>query len=641
MRDLTLKAVLLTVGALSLLLTHLHAAAISAEEKQILTEIRSNVFGGSRLAAAFEQTTISGAEPPVFPLEVEQRGLIVWEIQEKYAESFAQEIGLTPPFKLASVHPLTVKGDQLLAAILKENIAKRAPSQLLDLLYPKHFYMIADIGNTSRAENGAKLEFKTFVTLPGDNTPRLYRFSSHKAQPGVELLQLSANIPSSLMLEHESGSWRGSLYTAEGSLEWSTTYRPSGQHRLRLSETFLDATELQFAPGGAVARYFYDGSSVSGGLSLANSKRSLIGNTFSWSKYLKPEASALITDTKTEFLVQPVTAPVVVTQGGPGACNGPATNSSQLFPNLVGCVLGGVDPQLVFAQLFQNAGVIPPQEIPTLYFGLLDLYQGLNILQGQERPKLFFSLRENPQTIFINFEIPPHKVKEFEGEFLPENFKLARMRFYPEQHRPVYAVSLNIYESVGQNISGYRAEWSTYVINPAEEDPRPRFSVLEAQTNIGGFDAVGALERYTPDLDLSTPAGLQQLIEPPSDLFSYSADLASGIQLDVLDMAEGIEVEVSIDTPPVSEMLRTAPTTTWMEANDFVYWGEVADILKYDSRVMFAELLVFEATSQDIIRDTTFEGYVSDKPLPIIIWNGPQAIALEPWGNLESIAIED
>ena len=65
-----------------------------------------------------------------------------------------------------------------------------------------------------------------------------------------------------------------------------------------------------------------------------------------------------------------------------------------------------------------------------------------------------------------------------------------------------------------------------------------------------------------------------------------------------------------------------------MEANDFVYWGEVADILRYDSKVMFAELLVFEAAPGDRISDTTFADYVKPDPLPIIVWNGPQDLSL-------------
>jgi hypothetical protein len=105
----------------------------------------------------------------------------------------------------------------------------------------------------------------------------------------------------------------------------------------------------------------------------------------------------------------------------------------------------------------------------------------------------------------------------------------------------------------------------------------------------------------------------------------------------VRDFEEQIEVDVSIEYPSASRILRTAPTTDWMEANDFVYWGEVADILKYDDNVMFAELLVFEAQPSDYISDTTFAGCVDPDPLPIILWNGPQKIALEPWGNLDDI----
>ncbi|MGR5471476.1 hypothetical protein ACPV51_30160, partial [Vibrio astriarenae] len=73
-----------------------------------------------------------------------------------------------------------------------------------------------------------------------------------------------------------------------------------------------------------------------------------------------------------------------------------------------------------------------------------------------------------------------------------------------------------------------------------------------------------------------------------------------------------------------------------MEANDFIYWGKVADILKYDQQVMFADLLVFPVKSTDLISDSTFSEYVKPDPLPIIIWNGGQDVALEPWGNLEA-----
>ena len=534
---------LLTASPVSLSLT--------TEEKQVLSEIRNNIFGGSRLAAAFEQSTISGAEPPIFPLAAENRGLLVWKLHDEYADRFASEIGLTPPYTLSKIRPLTVRGSQTIAGRFLRFLEERNLDRVIEHFYPRHYYVIADIGTTRRAETGAKLEFKTFVQLPGDPTPRLFRFASHKAVPGVELVQLSSNLPAALEISAEPGLWNGSLYTAEGSLSWTVPLRNPPQAKrggfgnLRFSEAFLDAGETVFGPMGVSANYYYDGSSVSGGFLPVSKRKARIENTFGWSQYLAGDAETLVLDTLTEYLVQPNTSPVPVTPGVAGACGAPAADSSQLFANLVICALSGLPPEQVFAQLFASLGSIPPQEVSTLYYGLLDLYQGLGILQGIERPKLFFRLLEDPRTIFINFEIPRSRVKAFEEAFLPEHFKLAKIRFYPEQRKPVYAVSLNVYQSQGQNISGLRAEWSTYVINPDEQDPKPRFSVLEAQTNIGGFDAVGALERYTPGLDLTSPEGLQQLIEPPADVFEYTANETDGIQLGVRDYAEQIEVDVA------------------------------------------------------------------------------------------------
>lgn len=637
-----LKTALVSCFAVSMLLASSGALSITSEDKQILSEIRSNIFGGSRLAASFEQTTISGVEPPVFPLEVDDRGLLLWKVHEESAEAFAASIGLTPPYSLAKTRPLTVWGSQTIAGMILRFLEASQLDSFIEELFPKHYYVIADIGMTQRAETGAKLEFKTFVQLPWDPTPRLYRFSSHKAVPGIELLQMSSNVPAALEISSQPGLWSGGLLTDQGSLQWSVPLLSEYRYRgLRFSEAFLDAGETVFGPMGASANYYYDGSSVSGGFIPVINDEVQIENSFGWSQFVSQDAIVLVPDALTEYLVQPITAPVTVTTGGPGPCGAPAADSSQLFSNLVGCALAGLNPEEVFGQLFASAASIPPQELPALYYGLLDLYQGLAIFQGVERPKLFFSLLEDPQTIFINFAIPQSRVGDFEQAFLPEHFRLAKIKFYPEQESALYAVSLNVYRSSGQNISGYRAEWSTYVINPREEDPKPRFSVLEAQTNIGGFDAMSALERYTPDLDLTSPEGLQQLIEPPSDVFEYTANPTDGIHLQVRDFEEDIEVDVSIMYPSDNRILTTAPTTDWMEANDFVYWGEVGDILKYDNNVMFAELLVFEAQAEDFIHDTAFEGYVTPDPLPIIIWNGPQKIALEPWGNLDSIQPSD
>ncbi len=624
------------------------ALEISATEKQQLLEIRKNVFGGARLDAAFRQTTITGLEPPLFPLNVDNRGLIVWELDPQHVPAFALQVGLVPPFVPAAALPIVVNSSQSIANQSYRAFEQKGLGFLLQLFYPKKYYVIADIGETDRAEQGAKVELKTFIQLPGSPHPSLYRFASFKAIPGTDLMQLSNQVASQINITKAKGRWAGSLNALEGELQWDVALKTRrGNNRTtqkpHLSQWYLDASERQFAPFGSSSRYYYDGSSVSAVFNVVKSRKTKVSHNFAWSNFVKPKPQVIVLSDTSEFLVQPVTAPVTQFAGGIGACEQalPVQTSSQLFASLVGCAITQVPPPQVFGLLFSafQQQQISPQELSTLYYGLLDLYQGFAIAGGIEKPKLFFTLLPSPKTLFINFEIPAHKAAAFKKAFLPSSFELAKMRFYPQQKKAVYAISLNIYQSVGQNLSGYRAEWSTYVINPDEIDPKPRFSVLEAQTDIGSFDPVVALERYQPGMDLSDPTILFQLIEPPSDLFTFSESDENGIEVTIRDAVEGIEVDVDIDYP--STMLATQPTTQWMEANDFVYWGRVADILKYDQQVMFADLLVFEAGPSDLIHDTTFSGYVNPRPLPIILWNGGQDIALEPWGNLDMLGISE
>jgi hypothetical protein len=274
--------------------------------------------------------------------------------------------------------------------------------------------------------------------------------------------------------------------------------------------------------------------------------------------------------------------------------------------------------------------------VPTLYWGILDLYQGFAISQGLERPKFTFSLVPTPKAIFINFVLRQEKLECFRQKYLPTDFELVPIRFYPEQVDPVFAITLNVYEAVG-GLGGFRAEWSTYVINNNESDPKPRFSIIEAQTSNGGFDAVYALEAYFPGLDLSNPEDLLKLIEPPADVFEYSVNSANAVEINVVNKSDDLKLRVSIAAPNPGDILMTRPLTEWMEANDFVYWQQVADILKYDQFVMFASIDVFEAVPGDTFLDTAFGDFVEPDPLPIILWNNKQDLALQPWGNLDSI----
>lgn len=613
------------------------AHALTDVDKSTLLTIRNLIFGGSRLNAAVTQASISGQEPPVFSYQLDDRVMLVWQIQDKNAVAFADSIELFEPFRLAKVSPIS------------------APKGLnsVDTSSP-HYLLIADIAQSSGAEQGLKVEWKTFVSLGG--VISLYRFAAYKQLPGNDLLEVSQLTPSDITLNKSNNQVQATLSTAEGDqlLVNIKGYSSSGQGRF--TEAYLTASQRVYGRQGSQTRYYYDGSSVSANLTQVKLNKVTVSSTFPWFEYAHQLDSVIVPKESMSFLAQPITASVPVSSPplGPQNCLDPNVpeSESKLFSCLVAAVLGSPEngiqpmpPEAVFSWMF-SALASTPRYIPTFYYALQDLYQGLGIYIGDVKPKLFFELESAPKTIFINFELEEDRLADFKQAYLPSHFKLAKIRFYPEQHKAVYAISLNIYKSKGANLDGLRAEWSTYVINPNEANPKPRFAVLQVQTNIGGFDPVIALKRFNAAIEsgnpinLADPSQLVRLIEEPNTSLKYNFDPTNGIQASLLDEEQGIELDVNIGYPHQLDQLHTKPLRTWMEANDYVYWGEVADILKYDNQVMFADLMVFNVSSDDIIFDSTFAEYVKPEPLPIIIWKGGQSIALEPWSNLESIQVE-
>ena len=609
--------------------TGLPRLSIPAEKKATLQTIRNTIFGGSLINAALQQTTISGQEPPVFALDIDDRALLVWTLDEEVVSDFAREIDLPADLTLARAYLPAPSGTDT-----------------------PQFYLLADVGNASRAEQGARIEWKTFVTREDDATPRLYRFRKNAALTGLDLLAPRIEFADDLQVSATTTNLAAMLNDSTVGLEIDIPLDAANSWgEVFLSESFLTAGERTFGPAGLRSAYYYDGSSVSSPFTAVDPERVRVTGNAPWLALAGELAQVLVATDTTEYLVQPLNEILGAEPGAQCPAGADAASSAaELFACLSGQVLGGQSEAVVYDQLYSagsNLG-LSSSSLATLHYALADLYQGLRVFVGAERPKLFFALKPDPRAIFINFEIPEERVSDFKRDFLPESFELAKIRFYPEQCEAVYAVSLNVYESVGQNLDSFRAEWSTYVINPAEENPLPRFSVLEAQSTAGGFDPVVAQERFAKwqednpggEFNFADPESLFLLIEEPNEDFSYAND-GERIRILLTDEEENLAVDVDIAIPEEAQILTTRPLVGWMEANDFVYWEEVADILKYDSNVMFAELLVFETQDSDVILDNAFEGYVNPEPLPIILWNGPQNIALEPWGYLDDIPVED
>ncbi len=585
---------------------------LTVQDIAVLKHMRKLIFGGSKLNRVMNQRTISGLEYPIFRYDATDRAIISWVIDDDDAAGFAAAIGLPPEMSLAKISPLTGR----------DNNGHHNE--------PDRYYMLVDIANIEKYVEGAKVEWKTFVTVGEDPTPRIFRFDSQDANPGIDLLDIS-NIPASVAEWNiEDSIATGVIVEGEHALNISIpiNYAENGKPKIktdeRLTEEFLTAGEDVYTPAGSHTRYYFDESSVKSQIVSVKLNDVSIVNTFPWAAYAGELASVTLPVNTTEHLVQPIGSPVAS-----------KTYESGLFASLVGMVLGGVDQQVVFQTLSADPNVAP-EKFPTMYYGLLDLYQGLEIYAGTELPKMVFDIKKDPMALWVNFEIPEEKVEACKEAFLPDYFELVKMKFYPEQKKAVYALSLNIYEAVGQGVEGFRVEWDTYVINPNEENPNPRFMVIHVETATApSFDAISALKRFDP----ADPNNVFSWFGPTADSFTFSIDELDGIRATVDRVSTGVDIDISIAYPVNGELLLTHPEPEWMMCNDYVYWGEVADVLEYDSNMMYANLIVFDYNSSDIISHTKFAEYVNPDPLPIILWNDIQKVAIEGWGNLDDIIV--
>ena len=126
--------------------------------------------------------------------------------------------------------------------------------------------------------------------------------------------------------------------------------------------------------------------------------------------------------------------------------------------------------------------------------------QSRRIAAGESEPIMHFNVQDS---LFINWQIPDEVLADLERELdLPTGFRLAPIQILRGEPARNY-LSLNVYQvSIGQ--PGFRAEWSVYV--RTEDDPRPRFMVVQALSNVVAYDPVVG-EVLPVDLDYSRKDG--------------------------------------------------------------------------------------------------------------------------------------
>lgn len=245
-------------------------------------------------------------------------------------------------------------------------------------------------------------------------------------------------------------------------------------------------------------------------------------------------------------------------------------------------------------------------EIKQQTFGGLAYQRAAMIEAGQAEPLMNFSVRDS---VFIDWVIPRHNVEAFEAELnLPNGFHLTPIRIL-EHERARYFLSLNFYEVI-IGAPTLRAEWSVYVTKG--DDPTPRFMVIEAQTDVEGFD---------PVLGMTPPAE-----------FSYTRGQG---EVHVKISAGETQFETSFSEPHACRANRRKAALQWAMANDFIYWTNgIFDKAYYNGSLTEATMTAVSPRSVDIIDGTRWAQFVRRRPKHVLLFDAPVQFAVDPWANL-------
>ena len=225
--------------------------------------------------------------------------------------------------------------------------------------------------------------------------------------------------------------------------------------------------------------------------------------------------------------------------------------------------VNAADPTLQLDPLFREELL----ETKASVFSANELQRADTIAERMAEPVTDFFVEPQPPSIYLNFEIIPEQRDALAAAIpLPEGFQLATVQPIRDTE-PLYLLSLNIYETQGI-AAGFRAEWSVYVTT--EDDPAPRYMIVEAQSDSPSLDPVNGFTI-------------------PADVFVYGVDegvISVYVQVvqDDDTQTPGMSFQATFPLPENPQFLST--TLSWAEANSIIYWGNgVADKIYFNGLI--------------------------------------------------------
>ncbi len=246
-------------------------------------------------------------------------------------------------------------------------------------------------------------------------------------------------------------------------------------------------------------------------------------------------------------------------------------------------------------------------------YGTLTDRAAANVFKGTEQPLLKFAVLDDPQPLFVNYEILPDKIDDLLAYLdLPPGFALAPMAIL-EGEPARYYITLNIYavDALQGLLSGLRAEWSIYV---SKDGGRASYMIVDAKHDKFSLDAVNWFTRGTELRHARTPDGLRSFVASDNGSSFQSLVSEAGIQ----------------------GAAWVYPEVAWISANDRIFWRNgVADRTYYDGDFVDTPVLAVDPSALTFTDTTVWSQFVDPDPVSVIVYAHGFEIIITPWYNVD------
>jgi hypothetical protein len=254
-------------------------------------------------------------------------------------------------------------------------------------------------------------------------------------------------------------------------------------------------------------------------------------------------------------------------------------------------------------------------------FGSIWAERGVDISKGTAEHLLKI---KNKNMFYLNWELTDEAVERLSEDLnlTGAGFKQVPIKVL-EDDEERHLLTLNAYnvefEGIGDSASGARFEFSIYVTT--EDDPRPRFMVVEALSSADSYDptrgAVAASNATFSVIDSVITARVLGDTEWQAAGFS-------------------LEFSYSFDT----NNKNASSTRTWVTSTDVVYWlNGVADKVFYNSMLAGQAPVVIDSGS--LSGETRWSQYLTGpNPVQALYYRESMDFVIMPWFNIQSESLQ-